>query len=300
MIDPKIETLLMVYETGSFTQAAERLSLTQPAVSQHVSQIERELNVKVFNRAQGGLKLTIEGEIVIKYAKRIKALYENLGQSLKDAKTHVTRMTVGLTHTAENNIMSEVFARLCNENEGMKLTIISDTIKNLYNKLKTYEIDLAIIEGKIPQGSFNSILLDTDSLMLVVSMANPLAQKTVVTLNDLKKEKMILRGPMSGTRQLFESHLKSNNFTIDDFNVILEVDNVSTIKELVQHNLGISILSKSSCISEVKKGKFKMLPIENLSMIREINMVYHRDFSHTELLDEITKIYSNCIQTRAS
>ena len=64
MIDPKLETLLRVAEAGSFTQAAKSLSLTQPAVSQHVKQLEKELGVRIFNRSEGQLRLTGEGELV--------------------------------------------------------------------------------------------------------------------------------------------------------------------------------------------------------------------------------------------
>ncbi len=90
MIYPKLETLLKVHETNSFTRAAEQLSLTQPAVSQHIRQLEKDLNVKIFNRVEKSLKLTSEGEIVIKYAKRIKMLYDNMQQKIHDEKLHTT------------------------------------------------------------------------------------------------------------------------------------------------------------------------------------------------------------------
>lgn len=291
MLDAKIETLITVNETKSFTKAAEQLSLTQPAVSQHIKQLESEFGIKLFYRDSGELKTTPEGEIVLKYAKRIKALHQNLQQRLLDEKNHTKRIAAGITHTAENNRMSNIFAKYCNENEGVRITIISDTINNLYNKLKNYELDLAIVEGKLSDPSLNSILLDTDCLMLAVSNSNPLANKSMVTLNELKKEKMILRLPNSGTRNLFVSHLLSNNVSIDEFNVILEVDNISTIKELVRQNFGVSILAKSVCMDDVKKGDIKILPVENLSMTREINIVYHKDFEHTAALSEIMKLY---------
>lgn len=98
MIDSKLITLLMVNELHSFTQAAKKLSLTQPAVSQHVRQLEKELGVTIFARGEGNLKLTREGEIVIKYAKRIDSLYQNLEQSLKEEKEHARKITVGITH----------------------------------------------------------------------------------------------------------------------------------------------------------------------------------------------------------
>ena len=292
MIDPKLVTLLTVNELNSFTKAAQKLSLTQPAASQHVRQLEKELGVTIFVRGEGNLTLTSEGEIVIKYAKRIVSLYQNLQQSLKDERRHARKITVGITHTSESNIMVEVLAKYSSFSEGTRITIISDAINNLYMKLKTYEIDLAIVEGRITDPNFNSVMLDTDSLILAVSNKNPLSKKSMGTLNELKKENLILRLPDSGTRNLFISHLESNNVSLDEFNVILEVDNVATIKDLVRRDFGVSILARSACANELKKGKMAGLPIENLSMTREINMVYHKDFEHTDLLQNIMRIYN--------
>lgn len=154
MIDPKLVTLLTVNELNSFTKAAQRLSLTQPAASQHVRQLEKELGVTIFVRGEGNLKLTSEGEIVIKYAKRIVSLYQNLQQSLKDERRHARKITVGITHTSESNFMVEVLAKYSSFSEGTRITIISDAINNLYLKLKTYEIDLAIVEGRITDPNF--------------------------------------------------------------------------------------------------------------------------------------------------
>ena len=113
----------------------------------------------------------------------------------------------------------------------------------------------------------------------------------MVTLSELKKEQMILRLPTSATRQLFESTLESINDSINNFNVTIEVDNIATIKDLIRKDLGVSILPKSACMDELRKGKIAALPIENLSMARETRIVYNRDFDHPEILQEITKTY---------
>lgn len=157
--------------------------------------------------------------------------------------------------------------------------------------LENYELDIAIVEGKRLSSKLNYFMLDTDYLVCVLNNENPLARQSMVTVNELKKENMILRLPSSATRQLFESTLISINESIDDFNVALEVDNVATIKELVRKDLGVSILPKSACINDVKKGKLTVLPIENLSMMREMNIAYNKDFTHVEILNGIVQLY---------
>lgn len=300
MVDPKLETLLRVAKVGSFTQAAKILSLTQPAVSQHIKQLEKELGIRIFNRSEGQLHLTTEGELVLGYAKRVRMLYQNLQQSLSDYKSQAKRLSVGITHTAESNLIAEVLAQYCSEHPGVRLTILTDTISNLYNKLKTYEIDIAVVEGKVYDASLNSILIDTDCLVLAVANESPLARKSSVTLDELKKENLILRLPSSGTRNLFVSHLESNGMSIDEFNIILEVDNIATIKDLIRRGFGVSILAKSACYDEASKGKMRLLPVENLGMIREINLVYTPDFEHVSMLRDIARIYEESLRFRRS
>ena len=292
MLDSKLETLLTVCEKGSFTKAAEALSLTQPAVSHHISLLEQELGVKIFfRRSKGPLKLTPEGEIVVKYAKRINGLYQRMLQKLDDESRQITTLRVGITHTAESNIIAEVLAKYGNLNPGVSVIVVTDTINNLYNMLSDYELDLAIVEGRLQDPNINALLLDTDYLVCVVSNNNPLASKSMVTLNDIKGEKLILRSSSSGTINLLASHLESMNLSLADFNVVLEVDNIATIKDLVRKDLGISVLARSACMNEWRKGELKILPIENLSMIRETNILYQKDFMHPEILQELTKLY---------
>ena len=125
MVDPKLHSLMKVVETGSFTRAAEQLSLTQPAVSQHIRSLESELNVRIFERTNNELHVTHEGEMVIKYARRMLSLYNNLRKDLTSEKRQLTSLTVGITHTAESNAIAEALARYVNSRSGVTIKIIT-------------------------------------------------------------------------------------------------------------------------------------------------------------------------------
>ena len=296
MLDPKLYSLLQVNESGSFIAASRKLSITQPAVSQHIKALEEELGVTIFDRHSGRVILTREGEEVVKCAKKMQSLYENLKQNLRDSKRLVTHLTVGVTHTAESNPIAEALARYCAENDKVIIKMITGTISNLYTKLKEYEIDLAVVEGRITEASIHHLLMDTDYLVLAVSVNHPFARREMVTLNELKRERMILRLPNSGTRNLFVAHLESNNMSLSEFNVILELDNIATIKDLIRRDFGVSILPRSVCLDELKKKKIAVLPVENLSMIREINLAYHKDFSQLDILQDNAKYYRETLR----
>lgn len=296
MLDPKLYSLLQVCESGSFIAASKKLSITQPAVSHHIKALGEELNVTIFERRRGKIVLTREGEKVVQCARKMQSLYQNLVQNLRDSKKLITHLTVGVTHTAESNPIAEALARYCAENENVIIKMITGTINNLYIKLKEYEIDLAVVEGRITDPSIHHLLIDTDYLVLAVSVNHPFAKRQMISLNELKKERMILRLPNSGTRNLFTAHLESNNMSLNEFNVILELDNIATIKDLIRRDFGVSILPRSVCLDELKKKKIAVLPVENLSMIREINLAYHKDFAQLDILQDIARYYRETLR----
>ncbi|MBQ8074624.1 MAG: LysR family transcriptional regulator [Oscillospiraceae bacterium] len=296
MVDQKLYSLLKVYESGSFSIAARQLSITQPAVSQHIRALEQELNVRIFERGNGKLYVTKQGEKVIRCAQKIVGLTRQLEQELSDGRDMIDHLTVGVTHTAESNPIAEALARYCDVNSSISIKIITMPINNLYKMLKTYEIDIAIVEDRIKDPALKFLPVDTDYLVLAVSMEHPFAKRSMITLEELKQERLILRLPNSGTRNLFVAHLESNHMSISDFNVILELDNVATIKDLVRRNFGVSILPKSACLDEVKQKTMALLPIENLSMMREINIAYQSDFSQTDILRGVIDAYNETLQ----
>lgn len=296
MISAKLRTLLVVAEFQNFTKAAQNLALTQPAVSHHISQLEAEFGVPLFIRGKGGLKLTPEGEIVVKYAKRMVALYEKMRADLTDKERQMVTLRVGITHTAESNITAEVLAKCSSENDGFSITIITDTIKNLYAMLENYELDMAIVDGSNSDPAFSSLVLDTDYLVCVMAPGNVLTRNAMITLEQLRRQRMILRLPSSATRILFDSTLRSMNDSPENYNIVMEVDNIATIKDLVRKNLGVSVLAKSACARELRKGQLIALPIENLSMVRETRIVYNKDFTNKDVLQDIMRVYQETLR----
>lgn len=294
MLSNKLYTFLEVAESASASIAAKKLNLTQPAVSQQLRALEQELGTKLYVRSEKGIILTNTGEIAFKYANRIANLYKSMQEELKNEKSQSHKLVIGVTQTIEFSIVSEILAEFCTQNKGTHIKIISDTIKNLYTKLKLYEVDLIIVNGNASlDNRFNRILLSTDYLVYVVGKDDPLANKSMISMSKLREQSLILRTKGSSTRELFEACLESLNDNIMNYNVIMEVDNIATIKSLVANGFGSSVLSHSVCTQEIKKGKLVVVPIENLSIVREINIVYHKDFEYTDQIDQIRSIYTS-------
>ena len=290
MLDQKLKTLLAVAEEKSFTKASLKLSLTQPAVSHQIQLLEEEYNVKIINRGKKEITLTREGEVIVNFAKKFKAMEERMIGELHNLSI---KIKMGITHTAESNAITEIVARFTKLNPNVSIIIITDTTPNLYKMVENYELDFAWVDSKITEANINWFPLDTDYLVCVLNNDNPLTKKEVITLNDLKKERLILRLKSSTTRKIFEASLEAINDSINNYNVVLEVDNIATIKDLIRKDFGISILSKSACMDEVTKKKLTILPIKDLSMERQNYVIYSNFSNNLPIIEQIVKSYQD-------
>ena len=154
-------------------------------------------------------------------------------------------------------------------------------------------LSCAAVEDQLRDGIAIEYLQQPGKLRLVL-IADPqhrFAAKSSVSLEDIKKEKLILRLPSSGTSNMFKSAVESRGGSMNDFDVILEVDNIATIKDLVRLGYGVSVLARSACADELRKGKLSALPIEGMSMSRELNIIYSKDFMYREFLSSIESFY---------
>ncbi len=291
MLDVRLYSLLKIVETGSFTKAAEALMISQPAVSQHIRQMEEQLGVRIFEHSRNRFRLTAEGEIVVSYARRMQALDNSLRQALREERDQIRTLTIGITHTAESSAIIEALAAYTSRFEHLNMKILTNTGDRLYEMLRSDELDFAFVEGRTGGPTLHYMRLDSDSLVLAVAPEHPLAGKPLITLDQLRREKLILRLPNSHTRDLFAAALASQNLSLDEFNVIMEIDSIATIKDLIRRNFGVSVLAKSACMDEVRKDKLSVLKIENLSLEREINIAYPQTFRHPELLEGIVRQY---------
>lgn len=190
-----------------------------------------------------------------------------------------------------------MLARYMQLHPKAQLRIISENSRTLIALLRGRMLDLAIVDSPFPGNEFNSLLLDTDYLTAAVPNGSPLADAGHISLAQLKKEKLILRPAGSGTRTLFEASLKKRGMSLEQFNVMMEADSVSTIKRLVESNYGISVLSARACMGAVEEGRFRVLPISDLNMVRRIHICYRKDFSHPGFLGELRKLYATTMKS---
>lgn len=289
MFDNRLESLIAVVEWGSYTKAAAKLHLTQPAVSQHIRQLEEEFGCPLFTKGQSSLRLTQEGEVVLRYAKRIKAMYGRLENRLSDLKKGRRSYYLGLTHSSEASPILLALASLSQKHKEARIKVEIGSMGKLFEKLSNYELDAAVVDGPFSEKKFSSILLDTDYLVLAMGKDHPLAQKQSVSVEDLSKEKLVLRPLKSATTTLLSSALESHGLSLNQLNVVMEIDSVAAIKDVLERTELVSVLPRSALYGHSRN--LAVRPIEALSLSREINLIFRREEKEDPLLKDFLAAY---------
>ena len=294
--DQRYDTLLVVRKAASYTEAGAILSLTPSAVAHQIHSMERELNVALFQKSGKKLLPTHACDLVAEYAERVRMLSDRFASELAALKSQLQHLVVGITPSVESSALSQVLARYQSSFKGLQITVLTKSAPVLYDMLKNSAIDFAVAEGDFPADELYSVLLDTDHLVVAVPNCSPYAAQGMITVDQLQRERLILRPKGSGTRILFEANLKKMGMSLDMFNVMMEVDSVDTIKELVASDYGVSVLSNNACAADVERGKFCTVPLCDMNMIRDVHIFYHRDFRCDELIGDIRRIYAEVLQ----
>lgn len=295
--DQRYESLLTVYQFCSYTQAAGKLALTPSAVSQQIHSVEREIGAKLFARNGKYLTPTPECLLVVDYVRKIRSVCRQMSEEIDLSRRHLDRISVGITPSAEHYALTDILAVVSGAADKVQVKATTGSADELCRKLKNYEIDLAIIEGACNTEEFNSVIADTDHLVVAVPKDSVWAKKGIITIPQLLEEKLILRPTSSGTRTLFESCLKSSGISPDKLHVIMEAENIDTIIRLVSMGYGLSVLSRRACMSYVERGKIAVVNPEGINMSRTIRILYRPGEDLQDIMGAIRSYYRPALES---
>lgn len=274
MLDFRVNTFLTVCKTMNFTRAAEALNLTQPAVSQHIRYLEDHYGVKLFQYSDKKLKLTPQGEILRRASMTQKHDEQHLMTMLKNSRDKTT-LTFGATLTFCEYIFPDRLAAYSKSHPGISLRVMAGNTARLLNRLDDGEIDFALVEGYFEKSKYDSLPCTNDRLICVCSADNPLADKTR-EWHELFSASLIIGDVGSGTREILERILQSQNFSLDDFASVAEIGSIIPIKRMTELNCGISFLFEKSVDRELKEGILKKIEIYGFDVMHEFHFIWHK------------------------
>lgn len=242
MNERKLRIFYEVAEKLNMTEVAEKLYISQPAVSQTILELENELEVKLFDRINRRLYLTNEGEIFLNYVRRILNMYDDSIRSLKDINSLKTgKLKIGASTTIGIYILPDIIGKFTKEYKGIDTSIAIENTKLISDMILENSIDFAFVEGPVYNEEIIKENFCNDELVFITSPEHPWSNKDEISIDEIDKEKIIMREMGSGTREVFESYMTANNV---NYNIAFELGNTEAIKKAVEAGLGISCISK--------------------------------------------------------
>ncbi|SHJ54190.1 selenium metabolism-associated LysR family transcriptional regulator [Tepidibacter formicigenes] len=274
----QLETFIIIAKYKSFSKAAKELFLTQPTISNHIQNLEKELGTILINRNNKNISLTKAGEILYTHALEIlnsrkKALY-----NLKEYEGKIEGIIeFASSSIPEAYILPKVIKSFNNEFPDAKFTISHYDSQDAIEEILDEKIHFGFVGTKIPNSQIEYIELIKDELVLITPYDYKIPSSNgYVSIESIKNENLIMRKEGSGTRKVIVNSLKKNNLSLNDFNIIAHVESNEATKEMVRAGLGLSIVSNKSVIDSVSFNALNSYKIKELNLNRSFYFIYSK------------------------
>ena len=289
MLDFRMETFLTVCQYMNFTRASEKLNITQPAVSQHIRFLEKHYNTKLFRYEGKKLRLTGAGEILRNAS--LTMMHDEMSMQTEMQKSGEEAIRFGATRTVGDVLMGEMLERYLRRYPDAEIHMAVDNTQALLGKLDEGSIDFALVEGFFKKNEYDFQKYSVENYIAVCS-PDYRFQKEPGRVEDLFGERLLLREEGSGTREVLERFLESQNLGVEDFERTMEVGSLHTIKELTKAGCGVTFLYEIAVREELEKGTLKRLCLDNFQISHEFTFIWRRGSIYASHYRELFRRFS--------
>ncbi len=269
-MDSKLHTFLVLCQTMNYRLAAERLHLSQPAVTKQIQALEQSLQTKLFCYDGHTLHKTEKCLLLERYAISMQYQFEELQMAI--AEKERTLLRIGATKTIGDYVLIDAIKDYL-QNPSHELSLVVDNTKHLLHMLDENQLDFAIIEGTFSKTKYDSYLLRMEPFVGICVKDHPLCGKHI-SVEDLLKETIIVREEGSGTRRIFEERLLASGYELNDFSRTVSISSFVAIKALVAAGIGISFVYDSVVAKDENIGTFT---VDVLTEPHAFHVVYTRN-----------------------
>ena len=280
-----LQIFIAVADTGTMSLAAKQLYISQPTVSQVISEMESSYGVRLFERLSRRLYITDTGKQLLKYARHIVASFEEMERGLHDASEHPI-LRIGATITVGSCILTGIIRRFETKSPQIQVQAYVDNTRSIVKMILESELDLALVEGVVSEEDIVVQAMIDDELVLVCGMQHPFAKKQGCIAEELQGQAFILREEGSGTRARFEGYLNAHGVEIFPKWVCHSSD---SILKAVEGGQGLSVLSKLLAEPSIRSGKLHQISLSDARLTRFFSLIYHKNKFLSEPLLQLIK-----------
>lgn len=269
----QIEVFVTIAATGSARITAERLCVTQPAVSMALAELERQLGVPLFERTRGRLQLSSRGKELLPHAQEVVERLHDMLRQAGDLNTILTgELRLGTSNTVGNYLVGELLSVFIASHPQVALQVSVENTDAIVAGLLDYRLDVGCVEGPVNHPQLEVLAWRDDALVVCAAPSHPLAQHDHLKVEHFNAAKWILRERGSAMRVMTEQALTA----LPEGQVVLELGQVEAIKQAVIAGLGIACLPQAATLDAVAVGRLTILDTPFLDLRRRLSLVLHK------------------------
>ena len=304
----QLQILKAITSEGSFRKAAVSLFLSQPAVSLQIRNLEKHIDIVIFERNKKKVILTDGGILLLKYANRILALCEEAYRALKSLKTLQSgSLIIGASQTIGTYLMPRIIGLFKQRYPNVSIQLQVHSTRKICWAVSNGLVDIAIVGGEIPF-ELVSILKITpyaeDELALVMAPTHPFVLFKTIKKEDLYKLRFITLNNESTIRRVIEKTLNNSGIDVNRLKIEMELNSVEAIKNEVLSGLGVSFISISAIVKEVEFDLLHIAKVENILIKRVLSVIINPNKYQSKVsesfCDDVLKLFLSLSELQAS
>src|SRR5271155_4943470 len=262
-------------ETESFTKAAQINGVTQSAVSQQISALERTFKSLLIERSKKKFRLTREGQTLYDYSKQIIQSYESLHSKLQELKDIISgTIRLATIYSIGLHDLPAYVKKFMKSYPTVNVHVEYRRANQVYDDVSSNVVDLGLVAYPVKDPKIEIIALRKEPLVLVCHPQHVFAKQKTVKLKTLAGQKVISFEPDIPTRKALDKILKEHGVEVKH---VMEFDNVETVKRAVEIDAGVSIVPQGTVTQEISKQTLAAITIEDGEFYRPLAAIYKKN-----------------------
>ncbi len=278
MFAMQIESLKVfceLVETGSFTKVAQINGVTQSAISQSISALERAFKSLLVERSKKGFRTTREGEVVYEHSKQILQTYAALNSTMQSLKGVISgEIRVAAIYSVGLHHLPPYLKQFMQSFPTLTIHVEYRHSSQIYEDVLSNIVDLGLLAYPVKSSKIEIVPLHKEPLVLICHPQHPFAKQKNLKLKQLESQKVIGIAPEVPTRKALDKILDEYDVAL---NYVMEFDNEATIKRAVEIDAGIAIVPESTVRQEIADHTLAAVELERGRLLRPIAAIYRRD-----------------------
>jgi LysR family transcriptional regulator, low CO2-responsive transcriptional regulator len=270
----QLRTFKTVADLNSFSQAAQRLKLSQPSVSYQVKELEEAIGLPLLDRLGKRVQLTEAGSLLYAYAMRTLNVLDEASVVFEEMRG-IERGTlrVGASTTVGIYLLPAALGAFKKLHPGLVISLEIGTRARVQEQVLRNELDLAVVGPALKDPGLAVVPFVSDELVVIAPANHQLNGRGRLTLKDLQGQPFVMREPASGSRSELEKAARKAGAKL---NVAMELGSNGAIKHAVESGLGLAVMSRYACVLELAGRRLVELEVTGFPIRRDWHIVYLR------------------------